>query len=102
MSVTATGSPEGLLRNRHSPKTRTAQTTNPTVIASARCCHGFPVPLNRVPAAPANRNTTKLIPQRPVTEAIWITGRQFICVEARLPKVLCGDAIAVRYSYATQ
>ena len=50
--------------------------------------HGFPVPLKRAATAPANRNTTKLIPQRPVTEATWISGRKFICVYARLPQVL--------------
>src|SRR5262245_53269846 len=69
---------------------------------SARRFDGFPLPLNSAATVPANRNTMKLMPQRPVAEAIWISGRKSICVYARLPHVLCGDATAVRYSHVTQ
>ena len=78
--VAATDSAEGFDRNRHSPKRKNGQTTMPIVTASAPRCRGFPMPLNRAAIVPANRNTMKLIPQRPVIEAIWITGRKFICV----------------------
>jgi len=78
--VAATDSAEGFDRNRHSPKRKNGQTTMPIVTASAPRCRGFPMPLNRAAIVPANRNTMKLIPQRPMIEAIWITGRQFICV----------------------
>src|SRR5206468_2885673 len=102
MRVTATGSVDGLDCNRHSPNTSTAQIRNPTATPSALRRDRLPAPLKRAAALAAKRNTTKLIPQRPVTEAIWISGRKSICVYARLPQVLCGDAMAVRYSQVTQ